>query len=47
MSIPVQIHPEAHLASIGDQPHVFHCRHPGQQLSDEIPEHRVQANVPV
>lgn len=27
MSIPVQIHPDAHLASIGNEPHVFHCHH--------------------
>lgn len=27
MSIPVQGHPEAHLASIGGEPHVFHCHH--------------------
>lgn len=27
MSIDVQLHPEAHLASIGGEPHVFHCHH--------------------
>ncbi|MDP2275016.1 MAG: 4-vinyl reductase [Archangium sp.] len=27
MTIPVQLHPEAHLASIGGEPHVFHCHH--------------------
>jgi predicted hydrocarbon binding protein len=25
--IPVQLHPEANLASIGGEPHVFHCHH--------------------
>jgi hypothetical protein len=27
MTIPVQLHPDAHLASIGGEPHVFHCHH--------------------
>ena len=27
MSIPIQGYPEAHLASIGGEPHVFHCHH--------------------
>lgn len=27
MSIPVSIHADRHLASIGGEPHVFHCHH--------------------
>lgn len=41
MTIPVQAHPQRHLASIGGEPHVFHCHHYNCFLQKSIADQAV------
>lgn len=44
--IPVQIHPETHLASIGGEPHVFHCHHYNCFLQKSIADQSALVDSP-
>lgn len=44
--IPVQLHPESYLASIGGEPHVFHCHHYNCFLQKSIADQAALIDAP-